>query len=86
MRKILITTAAAGLLGCGLLVAGPASAQTTVIERDAPPRAVVIERDEPVVVERRVVPVERQGGCETKTVTRTEDDGSSTTVRRERCD
>lgn len=71
-----------------LLAAAGASAQTTVIERDAPPRAVVIEREEaPVVVERRVVPVERDsGGCETKIVTRTEEDGSSTTVRRERCD
>ncbi|MEA1831630.1 hypothetical protein U8607_05990 [Methylobacterium durans] len=78
----LILTAATLLAG---LSAGAASAQTTIIEREAPPRAVVIERD-PVVVERRVVPVEREGGCETRTVTRTEEDGSSTTVRRERCD
>ncbi|MDR7038686.1 MULTISPECIES: hypothetical protein [Methylobacterium] len=67
------------------LPAGAAAAQTTIIEREAPPRAVVIERD-PVVVERRVVPVEREPGCETRTVTRTEEDGSTTTVRRERCD
>ncbi|WP_336486430.1 hypothetical protein [Methylobacterium nigriterrae] len=79
MRLILIVAT------LSLASLGAASAQTTIIEREAPPRAVVIERD-PVVVERRVVPVEREGGCETRTVTRTEDDGSSTTVRRERCD
>ncbi|GJE46040.1 hypothetical protein [Methylobacterium soli] len=78
MRLILAAATLAALTG-------PALAQTTIIEREAPPRAVVIER-EPVVVERRAVPVEREGGCETKTVTRTEEDGSSTTVRRERCD
>ena len=78
MRLILAAATLAAL-------AGPAMAQTTIIEREAPLRAVVIER-EPVVVERRAVPVKREGGCETKTVTRTEEDGSSTTVRRERCD
>lgn len=83
MRKLVPLAAMAALLA-GL---GAANAQTTVIEREAPPRAIVVEPDEPAVVERRVVtPVERAPGCETKTVTRTEDDGSSTTVRRERCD
>ena len=76
------------LLGAAFLarLSGAAAAQTTIIERDEP-RAVLIEREDPVVVERRaVVPAVPEGGCERTTTTRTEIDGSSTTVRRERCD
>lgn len=68
------------------IAGGPATAQTTVIERDEPS---VIVRERPVgVIERREV--ERDlpppAGCESKTVTRTDEDGETTTVRRERCD
>lgn len=68
------------------IASNPASAQTMVIERDEPS---VVVRERPVeVIERRAV--ERDlppaGGCESKTVTRTDEDGETTTVRRERCD
>ena len=65
--------------------AGTASAQVTVIERDEPR---VIVRDRPAdVIERREVESDRPpGGCESKTVTRTDEDGATTTVRKERCD
>lgn len=69
-----------------LLPAGSALAQTTIIERDEP--TVVVRERPAAVIERREVervapPV---GGCESKTVTRTDEDGETTTVRRERCD
>ena len=78
------TLSAAALLAA-LAGIGPAFAQTTVIERDEP---TVVVRERPVdVIERREVDrVAPRGGCESKTVTRTDEDGNSETVRRERCD
>ncbi len=65
---------------------GAASAQTTVIERDEP--AIVVRERPAAVIEHREVERDRvpAAGCESKTVTRTDDDGETTTVRRERCD
>ncbi len=80
MRKSLLAAAAiltlAGVSG--------ASAQTTVIERDAPDRVVV---DRPATtssttVERR----ERSDGCASKTVTKENDMGDRKTVTKENCD
>ncbi|WP_183502188.1 hypothetical protein [Methylobacterium brachythecii] len=67
-------------------LSGVASAQTTIIERDEP---AVVVRDRPAaVIERREVgrDLPPAAGCESKTVTRTDDDGETTTVRKERCD
>lgn len=80
------TTIFAPVILLAVIAGGPAAAQTTVIERDEPG---VVVRERPVeVIERREV--ERDlppaGGCESKTVTRTDEDGETTTVRRERCD
>ena len=80
MRKSLLAAAAiltlAGVSG--------ASAQTTVIERDAPDRVVV---DRPATtssttVERR----EHLDGCASKTVTKENDMGDRKTVTKEACD
>ena len=80
MRKSILAAAAvltlAGVSG--------ASAQTTVIERDAPDRVVV---DRPATtssttVERR----ERTDGCSSKTVTKENDMGDRKTVTKEACD
>ncbi|SFL07533.1 hypothetical protein [Methylorubrum salsuginis] len=80
MRKALLAAAAltlAGLTG--------ASAQTTVIERDAPDRVVV---DRPATtssttVERRE---STSTGCSSKTVTKENDVGDRKTVTKESCD
>lgn len=75
------TTIFAPIALLALIATGPAAAQTTVIERDEPS---VVVRERPVeVIERDLPPA---GGCESKTVTRTDEDGETTTVRRERCD
>lgn len=51
------------------------------------PGVVVEHRSEPTVVERRSVETtSSRSGCESKTVTKTNDDGDSKTVRKERCD
>lgn len=63
----------------------PAFAETTVIERDEP-TVVVRERPADVIEHREVERAGPPGGCESKTVTRTDEDGNSTTIRRERCD
>lgn len=78
------TLKAAALLAT-LAATTPVLAQTTVIERDEP-TVVVRERPADAIERREVDSGPPPGGCETKTVTRTEEDGSSTTVRRERCD
>lgn len=81
MRKSLLAAAAiltlAGVSG--------ASAQTTVIERDAPDRVVV---DRPAstsstTVERRE---STTSGCSTKSVTKENDLGDRKTVTKESCD
>ncbi|GEO99739.1 hypothetical protein [Methylobacterium haplocladii] len=80
MRAIILAAATLAALS------GAASAQTTIIERDEP---AVIVRDRPAaVIERREIERDRPpiGGCESKTVTRTDADGETTTVRKERCD
>ena len=77
-----LTLAAAVATG---LMSGAAAAQTTIIERDEP---TIVVRERPAdVIERRDVERDRPAaGCESKTVTRTDEDGETTTVRRERCD
>lgn len=60
-----------------------ATAQTTIIERRAPDTVVV---DRPATESRTVETRETGDGCSTKTVTRTNDEGDRTTVRKERCD
>ena len=80
MRTTLLAAAAltlAGLTG--------ASAQTTVIERDAPDRVVV---DRPATTSSTTV--ERREstttGCSSKTVTKENDVGDRKTVTKESCD
>ena len=81
MRASLFAFAAAA----ALTAAGTASAQTTIIEREEP-SVVVRDRPAAVIERREVAPPRPVGGCESETVTRTNDEGESTSVRRERCD
>jgi hypothetical protein len=76
-------TLAAILLGA--LASGTAMAEdTVVIHRSAP--GIVVEHEAPAVIERRRVDTSSSVGCESKTVTKTNDEGESKTVRTERCD
>ena len=80
MRNTLLAAAALTLAGLN-----GASAQTTVIERDAPDRVVV---DRPATTSSTTV--ERRDststGCSSKTVTKENDVGDRKTVTKESCD
>ncbi len=80
MRTIILAAATLAALS------GSALAQTTIIERDEP--TVVVRERPAAVIERREIERDPRpvGGCESKTVTRTDADGETTTVRKERCD
>lgn len=80
MRTLIL----AATLAC-LTATAAAADETTVIEHRDGPDVVVRERPA-AVIERRDVDVVPPGGCESKTVTRTDDTGASTTVHKERCD
>ncbi|AWN35470.1 hypothetical protein [Methylobacterium radiodurans] len=60
-----------------------ASAETTVIRRDAPD-TVVVER--PAVERKTVETRETSDGCASKTVTKTNEYGDRKTVTKESCD
>ncbi len=60
-----------------------ASAETTVIRRDAPDTVVV---DRPAVERKTVETRETGDGCASKTVTKTNEYGDRKTVTKESCD
>ncbi len=60
-----------------------ASAETTVIRRDAPDTVVV---DRPAVERKTVETRESSDGCSSKTVHKTNEFGDSKTVHKETCD
>lgn len=60
-----------------------ASAETTVIRRDAPDTVVV---DRPETTSTTVEKRESSDGCRSKTVTKTNDEGDRKTVTQQACD
>ena len=72
----------AALVLAGLLPQA-ASAETTVIRRDAPDPVVV---DRPSVERKTVETRESADGCASKTVTKTNEYGDRKTVTKESCD
>ncbi|MGU3537238.1 hypothetical protein [Methylobacterium sp. A54F] len=76
--KLLVTAALLGLVG-----AQAATAETTVIRRDAPDTVVI---DRPAVERKTVETRETSDGCASKTVTKTDEDGNRKTVHKESCD
>ncbi|GJD86525.1 MULTISPECIES: hypothetical protein [Methylobacterium] len=72
----------AALVLAGLLPQA-ASAETTVIRRDAPDTVVV---DRPAVERKTVETRETSDGCASKTVTKTNEYGDRKTVTKESCD
>lgn len=77
-QHILATSAILALLGVTAV-----QAETTVIRRDAPDTVVV---DRPATESKTVTTHEHGDGCSSKTVTKENDAGDRTTVRRETCD
>ncbi|GJD99717.1 hypothetical protein [Methylobacterium isbiliense] len=78
MRTRILTLAALATLAC----APAALAEEVIIRRDAP-----VERERSTVIEKRSVDTTGTvGGCETKTVRKTNEFGDTKTVRSERCD
>jgi hypothetical protein len=78
MRTRILTLAALATLAC----APAAFAEEVIIRRDAP-----VERERSTVIEKRSVDTTGTvGGCETKTVRKTNEFGDTKTVRSERCD
>ena len=76
-------------LALGVLAASGATAEeTTVIHRDAP--GAIVNRAGPgpdaTIVEHRSTDVTGAVGCASKTVRKTNDEGDSKTIHKERCD